>query len=110
MKRPVKRLKYGNTKIVVEGFKFDSLKEAKRWGELKLLERAGQIASLERQVRIKMIVNGALVCTWVPDFRYVENGETVVEDVKSPITRKEPVYRIKVKLAKALHGIEVRET
>lgn len=57
-----------------------------------------------------LVVNGQLVCTFIPDATYFENGKQVIEDTKSPITRKHPVYRIKVKLLKALTGAEVRET
>lgn len=88
---------------------FDSQKEARRWSELRLLERAGQISDLSRQVRLPLRVNDQLVCTFIPDFTYTEDGRQVVEDVKSPITRKLPAYRIKVKLLKALTGAVVRE-
>lgn len=102
--------KYRNKKVVVDGLSFDSLKESRRWGELSMLQRAGQISDLFRQVRLPLRVNDQLVCTFVPDFTYSENGKQVIEDTKSPITRKHPVYRIKVKLLKALTGAEVRET
>lgn len=104
------RNKYGATAVVVDGFRFDSKREAARWGELKLLQRAGLIAELERQIRYPMLVNDQLICTYVADFRYRDRGRIVVEDVKSAITRREPTYRLKVKLLKALHGIEVFET
>jgi hypothetical protein len=104
------RNKYGATAVVVDGLRFDSKREAARWGELKLLQRAGLIAELERQIRYPMLVNDQLICTYVADFRYRDRGRIVVEDVKSAITRREPTYRLKVKLLKALHGIEVFET
>ena len=102
--------KFLNRKVTVDGLSFDSQKEARRWGELSLLQRAGQISDLSRQVRLPLRVNDQLICTFVPDFTYFENGRQVIEDTKSPITRKHPVYRIKVKLLKALTGAEVRET
>lgn len=102
--------KFRNRKTEVDGLSFDSAKEARRWSELCLLQRAGQISDLARQVRMPLVVNGQLVCTFIPDATYVENGRQVIEDTKSPITRKHPVYRIKVKLLKALTGAEVRET
>jgi hypothetical protein len=52
-------------------------------------------------------VNGVLVCTYVGDFDYWENGEYIVEDVKGFLT---PVFKLKRKLVKALHGITIRET
>lgn len=103
--------KYRNKKVEVDGVLFDSKKEAGRWSELRLLERAGQLSNLSRQVRLPLRVNGKLVCTFIPDFSYVSaDGKEVIEDVKSPITRKHPVYRIKVKLLEALTGQKVLET
>lgn len=101
-------LKYGNIKTVVDGERFDSKKEAERWCVLKLLERAGHIANLRRQVRFPMEVNGQFICAYVADFTY-DRGGLVVEDVKSPATRNEPTYRLKKKLLKALHGLDVAE-
>lgn len=106
----MKQTKFRNRKVEVDGVSFDSVKESRRWSELCLLQRAGQISDLSRQVRLPLTVNGKLVCTFIPDFTYVEAGEKVIEDVKSPITRKHPVYRIKVKLLEALTGQRVRET
>jgi hypothetical protein len=102
--------KFGAVSVVVDGLRFDSKREAARWGELRILERAGLISGLERQVRFPMVIAGQLVCTYVADFRYMDRGSQVVEDLKSPITRKQADYRIKVKLLRALHGVEIRET
>ena len=102
--------KFRNRKTTVDGVVYDSAKEARRGSELALLERAGQISGLERQVRIPIIVNGVKVCSYVADFQYVQNGRTVVEDVKSEHTRKLPLYRLKNKLLKAANGIEIVET
>lgn len=101
--------KYLNRKTMVDGLSFDSAKEARRWQELRIMERGGLISSLGRQRRYKLIVEGSLVCTYVSDFDYVENGVEVTEDVKSEYTRKMPVYRIKNKLFKALFGRGIRE-
>lgn len=102
--------KYRNKKTVIDGITFDSIREAKRYQELLLLERTGVILNLRRQVRFPLSVNGQLICTYVADFCYVENGHDVTEDVKSPMTRKLPVFRIKSKLLRALYGIAIRET
>ena len=59
-----KRSKYGNRKTEIDGLTFDSAKEAKRWGELKLLERAGRIRKLRRQVSYDLLVNGRKVGRW----------------------------------------------
>ena len=101
--------KYLNRKVTVDGIQFDSAKEARRWQELKLLERGGLISDLTRQKRHKLIVEGKLICAYLGDFDYVENGEQVTEDVKSPFTRKLPVYRLKSKLFSALMGRDIRE-
>lgn len=73
------------------------------------LAAAGVISGLRRQVRIPIIVNGVRVCSYVADAVYVEGGRRVVEDTKSPMTRRLPVYRLKRKLLAALHGIDIRE-
>lgn len=106
----VKASKYLNRKTVVDGITFDSAKEARRWSELQLLLRAGKISELSRQERYKLEVNGKLICTYVADFSYLENGLHIIEDVKSEFSRKMPVYRIKKKLLAALSGAEIRET
>lgn len=102
------RQKYGNKKTVVDGIKFDSIAEAARYGALKLMVRANMIDSLELQKRYKLEVNGVLVCSYVADFvyRFCGTGVIVCEDVKG---MKTPVYNLKKKLMKAIHGIEIRE-
>lgn len=99
--------KYRNRKTTLGDHTFDSMKEAHRYQELWLLQKAGKIADLELQPRFKCVVDGQNICTYVADFRYVENGKTVVEDAKGMLT---PIYRLKKKLVKALHGIEILET
>ena len=101
--------KFRNRRVEVDGLKFDSVKESKRWAELQFMERAGEIKNLQRQVRIPIVINGVKVCTYIADFTYEELGGVVVEDVKSEFTRKDPVYRLKNKLMKACHGIDIRE-
>ncbi len=106
----MKQPKYRNKKTVIDGISFDSSKEARRYQELLLLERTGVIQNLRRQVRFPLSVNGQLICTYVADAVYIENGHEIVEDTKSPVTRKLPVFRIKSKLMRAIHGIAIRET
>lgn len=104
--------KYGNIKTMTfDGIKHDSQKEANRWCELKLLQRAGKISELERQVPFELIPkqDGERACTYVADFVYMENGVKVVEDVKSKATRTES-YKIKKKLMLWVHGIKIKET
>ena len=106
-------MKYNSIKTEVDGIKFDSKKEANRYLELKILERAGEISHLARQVKYELIpsqrVDGKLVerpCSYIADFVYLENGETVVEDTKG---YKTPDYIIKRKLMLQVHGIRIRE-
>lgn len=98
--------KYRNIKTVVDGIKFDSKKEAKRYGELKIMQRYGFISSLQMQVPYELKINGKLVCKYVADFKYLAKGRLVVEDVKGI---KTPIYRLKKKLMLAIHGIEIKE-
>lgn len=102
-------LKFRNIPTQVDGLSFASKKEARRYGELTLLERAGRITDLKVHPSFPLDVNGYPVCRYVGDFSYTENGERVVEDVKSPITRKHPLYRVKNKLFRAVMGFEIRE-
>lgn len=102
--------KYRNEPVTVNGVRYASQKEFRRHCDLKLLERAGQISNLQFQPKYKMVINGHKVCEYWADFSYTENGKPVVEDVKSPATRKDKVYVLKKKLMKACHGIEIRET
>lgn len=102
-------LKFRNQPTVVDGITFASKKEARRWGDLCLLERAGRITDLKAHPAFPLDVNGYPVCRYVADASYVENGVLVVEDTKSEITRKHPVYRLKNKLFRALMGFPIRE-
>lgn len=105
--------KYKNRKLTIDGEVFDSQKEARRYRELALLQRAGQISDLKRQVRYELIptqrIGGKVVeksCVYIADFVYTENGETVVEDTKGFRTKE---YIIKRKLMLYVHGIRIRE-
>lgn len=103
-----RRSKYGNKRVVINGRKFDSLKEASRGQELELLERTGHIRDLQFQVSLPCVVDGVKVCSYVADFVYVDarTNKRVVEDAKG---MKTPIYRIKKKLVFALMGIEIQE-
>ena len=102
--------KYHNRKTMHQGIRFDSRKEADRYQELLLLEQAGLIRSIELQPRYNLIVNGHKLGFYRGDFRYEEvaTGRSVLEDVKSPIT-KTAVYQLKKKLIKAIYDIEISE-
>src|SRR5437016_3951103 len=76
--------KYNNRRIQTEDGWFDSQRELRRWQELKLLEKAGQILNLRRQVKFELIPKeGSLrAIKYVADFVYEEKGKQVVEDSK----------------------------
>jgi hypothetical protein len=103
-----RRSKYGNKRTEVDGISFASKREAKRYSELKLLQRAGEIRSLEVQRRFKLYAENQLICTYVADFCYFETKRNwlVVEDSKGCRTRE---FIIKKKLMKACYGIDVQE-
>jgi hypothetical protein len=101
--------KYRNTRVVVDGIEFDSIKEAKRYGTLKILQKAGEISDLKLQVRMDILVNSKKIAAYIADFTYMEKGSYVVEDVKSEFTRKNPVYRLKKKLIEAIYNLKIKE-
>ena len=119
--------KYNNKKVTVNGITFDSHKEARRYGELRLLERSGAITNLARQVEYELIPvqkqtteytdkKGKIrhktvvlerAVKYIADFVYYDkNGQLVVEDAKGVRTKE---YVIKRKLMLYMYGIKVRE-
>lgn len=106
-KGPPGQPKYRNKPTKVDGITFQSRKEAKRWVELKHLLAAGRISILRRQVSFRLEVRGVLIARYIADFVYVEDGRLVVNDTKGFIT---PVFKLKRKLMKACHNIEILET
>lgn len=122
-------MKYHNRKVTIDGITFDSKKEAHRYQELKLLEKAGEISGLQLQVKYVLIPEqreftneiyksgknkgrfkkGKLIerdCSYIADFVYQENGKTVVEDTKGMRTKD---YIIKRKLMLWVHRIRITE-
>jgi hypothetical protein len=102
-----RRTKYNNTRVVVDGYKFDSKREATRYGVLKMLAMAGEITELEVHPEYDLTTNGVSVCKYEADFSYLRNEKRVVEDVKGVRT---PVYKIKKKLMRAIYNIDILET
>lgn len=96
--------KYGAIRTAIDGIVFDSKAEAKHYAMLKLRIAAKEIHSLELQPAYPIVINGVKVCTVKLDFRYMEGGKHVVVDVKGMDT---PVSRLKRKLLKAVHGVDV---
>jgi hypothetical protein len=102
------RSKYGAQRTTVDGITFDSKREAIRYGQLKLLEQAGEIGSLECQARYILRVATIPIGSYVADFCYTTAaGSHVVEDVKGVRT---PLYRWKKKHVEAQYGIVIQET
>lgn len=104
--------KYSNIKtITADGIKHDSRKEAKRWVELNLLQRAGEISDLRRQVKYELIPKqeGERAVTYIADFVYTDKrtGDIVVEDCKG---FKTDVYKLKRKLFQWRYNIKIKET
>lgn len=125
----MRRSKYGNRKTVVDGITFDSKKEANRFRELQLLERAGKITALQRQVKYVLIPTqrefsneiykkgahqghfkpGKVLekeCSYIADFAYIQDGAYVVEDTKGVRTE---AYKIKRNLMLVCYGIQIKE-
>ena len=94
----------------VGGVVFHSKKEAKRWLALCGMAERGEISGLRRQVKFPLEVCGRIVANYVADFVYETGGASVVEDVKSPPTRKLEAYRIKRALMLACRGVVIVET
>lgn len=108
MRYPKRRTKYAAVRTTVDGITFASKREAARYGELKLLERAGAIQNLRLQPRYVLHAgNGVKVCEYVADYEYLENGVLITEDCKGFRTE---VYKLKSRHFKAEYGREIRET
>lgn len=101
--------KYSAVSTVVDGVKFASKREARRYSELKLLEKAGKITDIELQpVFILHAEGGKRVCEYRADFSYWDQEKDckVVEDAKGFRTA---VYKLKRDWLMAEYGIEIRE-
>lgn len=101
--------KYKNTKTTIDNVTFDSKKEANRYCELKLLERAKVIENLRLQVPFILLeksIYGRAI-KYVADFVYQENGIEIVEDCKG---FKTDIYKIKKRMLADKYGIVIRET
>ena len=132
--RRARGVKLGNKKTVIDGIEFDSAKEARRYSELKLLQRAGKISGLELQKEYELIPaqyetferygkKGQRLkdgkrcieksCVYKADFVYTQDGQLVVEDTKGyrdPASAAYAKFVIKRKLMLWRYGIRVKET
>lgn len=123
------RNKYNAKKVEIDGIKFDSVKESRRFLVLRAMEEAGTISDLKRQVKYVLIpaqreadtvgkrggkIKGKLLereCSYVADFVYKDaQGNTIVEDVKGYRGGGAyEIFKIKRKLMLYIHGIKINE-
>ena len=106
--------KFRNVKTVIDGVKFDSKAESRRYLELNLMQQAGLIFCLQMQIKYTLIARQKradgvteLPVFYVADFQYFEKGKLVVEDVKGG--KSTPEFIIKRKLMLEKHGITIKE-
>lgn len=108
-----KQSKYRNKITELDGIKFHSAKEAKRYAQLKLYEKGKLISDLRLQVKFELIpkltINNKTErsISYVADFVYMQDGKQVVEDVKG---MKTDVYKIKYRLMKLIHNVDIKES
>jgi hypothetical protein len=99
--------KYHAIKTEIDGRVFASRAEARRYSELCLLEKAGEISFLECQPSFQIFMNKKHICNYLADFKYTDkSGVVIIEDVKGI---KTPVYRLKKKLVEAQFNITITE-
>jgi len=110
----VKKSKYRNKPVRIDGIRFDSTKEGNRYSQLKLMQKSGIISDLQCQVGFTFMVNGSLLHTptgrpyrYIADFVYHAEGIRIVEDVKGVKTRE---YKTKKMLMDHVNHISIVET
>ena len=103
-----RRSKYGAHPVSIDGLRFDSAREATRWVQLVMLERAGVIQGLRRQVPFVLIDKSAhgRAIRYIADFTYMQDGQEIVEDAKGYRT---DVYKLKRRMMAERYGIIVKE-
>lgn len=115
----VKAPKYNNVITYIDGIKFDSIKESERYLELLILLRCKKITNLKCHVPFELVQKELLAgetrvksaMKYICDFYYydVEKKKMIIEDVKSPSTKKNRIYRNKKHLMKSLLGLDIIE-
>lgn len=106
LEAPRRPSKFKNIKTVVDGITFDSKREAARYGELKLLEKAGYISRLELQPIFVFDIGGKPIFKYIADFKYFEGATRMVEDAKG---MKTAVYKLKKRLIEAQYNLKIIE-
>lgn len=121
--------KYNNTKVEIDGIKYDSKKESQRNAYLELMQKQGLISDLKRQVVFELIPTiyedkvvhlktkdkivqrvAQKAVTYKADFTYVKDGELVVEDVKASASYAalDQTFILKEKMMRYFHGIVIK--
>lgn len=100
--------KYGAKPVEIDGVWFASTAEGQRYGQLELLQAAGEIRGLKLQPRFPFEISGELMFTYIADFEYTDGqtGRRVIEDVKGMDT---PVYKLKKRIIEKHYGITIAE-
>ena len=103
--------RYGNVKVEHDGYKFDSKKERDHYIHLKAMENAGTISHLVVHPKFEFVHDGKKIGKMTPDFQYFIPSENrhVVEDVKNPASRLDTAYRLRRKMMKVFHNIDIEE-
>lgn len=112
------KAKYKNKKVFIEGLWFDSAKEGRRYCQLVVLAKKGLISGLETQKKFELVPAAILdgrkktAMRYFSDFYYFDETKKqwIVEDTKSIVTRKNPLYRAKKHMMKAFLGMDITET
>lgn len=126
---PQRNGKYNNTKVEIDGIKFDSKKESQRNSYLELMQKQGLISDLKRQVVFELIptiyedkvvhlkTKDKIVkrvaqksVTYKADFTYIKDGQLVVEDVKASASYAalDKTFILKEKMMRYFHGIVIK--
>lgn len=121
--------KYNNTKVEVDGIKYDSKKESQRNAYLELMQKQGLISDLKRQVVFELIPTiyedkvvhlktkdkivqrvAQKAVTYKADFTYIKDGQLVVEDVKASASYAalDKTFILKEKMMRYFHGIVIK--
>ncbi|MEQ3625956.1 MAG: DUF1064 domain-containing protein [Celeribacter sp.] len=106
--------KFGAIAVTVDGIRFDSMREARRWGELRLMEKAGEIRNLRRQVRIPLEGrNGPIAfqpsgrkAVYVADFVYEDSRLEWAEVIEDSKGHQTPDFKLK-RAVLAAQGVEI---
>ncbi len=108
--------KRGRYKVVpperrtMDGVVFDSEAEMKRFADLQMLERAGEISDLRRQISYDIEINGQHFCTYTSDHEYLDKtGTPIIEEFKTEFSKREQAYSLRRRAFELYHNLKVTE-